>query len=133
MGDLSLSSADWYDAETTTFGDRVTGAREAAGLGQAELAKRLGVKIKTVRGWENDQAEPRANKLSMLAGILGVSMMWLLSGQGEGLDSPERLETVDEDMERLLLDIRQMRQEQTQLAERMGRLEKRLRAALAGA
>lgn len=132
MGDLSLSSADWYDAETTTFGDRVTGAREAAGLEQAELAKRLGVKVKTVRGWENDQAEPRANKLSMLAGILGVSMMWLLSGQGEGLESPEPSEAVDETMEQLLLDIRQMRQEQTQLAERMGRLEKRLRAALAG-
>lgn len=133
MGDLSLSAVDWFDAETTTFGDRVTGAREAAGLGQAELAKRLGVKVKTVRGWENDQSEPRANKLSMLAGILGVSMMWLLSGQGEGLESPEAAEGVDEDMERLLLDIRQMRQEQTQLAERMGRLEKRLRAAVAGA
>ena len=132
MGDLSLSP-DWFDAETTTFGDRVTGAREAAGLGQAELAKRLGVKVKTVRGWENDQSEPRANKLSMLAGILGVSMMWLLSGQGEGLESPEEMQPVDEDMERLLLDIRQMRQEQTNLAERMGRLEKRLRAALAGA
>ncbi len=132
MGDLSLSAVDWFDAETTTFGDRVTGAREAAGLGQAELAKRLGVKVKTVRGWENDQNEPRANKLSMLAGILGVSMMWLLSGQGEGLDSPEQSEPVDEDMERLLLDIRQMRQEQTQLAEQMGRLEKRLRAAMAG-
>ncbi|MEX3014971.1 multiprotein-bridging factor 1 family protein [Gymnodinialimonas hymeniacidonis] len=132
MGDLSLSP-DWFDAETTTFGDRVTGAREAAGLGQAELAKRLGVKVKTVRGWENDQNEPRANKLSMLAGILGVSMMWLLSGQGEGLESPEETQPVDEDMERLLLDIRQMRQEQTHLAERMGRLEKRLRAALAGA
>ena len=131
MGDLSLSP-DWFDAETTTFGDRVTGAREAAGLGQAELAKRLGVKVKTVRGWENDQSEPRANKLSMLAGLLGVSMMWLLSGQGEGLDSPEVSDAMDEDMERLLLDIRQMRQEQTQLAERLGRLEKRLRAALVG-
>jgi transcriptional regulator with XRE-family HTH domain len=133
MGDLSLPSVDWFDAETTTFGDRVTGAREAAGMGQAELAKRLGVKVKTVRGWENDQNEPRANKLGMLAGVLGVSMMWLLSGQGDGLDSPEETAPVDEDLEQLLLDIRQMRQEQTLLAERMGRLEKRLRVALAGA
>ena len=133
MGDLSRVAVDWFDADTTTFGDRVTGAREAAGLGQAELAKRLGVKVKTVRGWENDQSEPRANKLSMLAGVLGVSMMWLLSGQGEGLESPELNAPLDDDMERLLLDIRQMRQEQAQLAERMGRLEKRLRAALASA
>lgn len=133
MGDLSLPSVDWFDAETTTFGDRVTGAREAVGMGQAELAKRLGVKVKTVRAWENDQSEPRANKLGMLAGVLGVSMMWLLSGQGDGLDSPEQTESLDEDFEKLLLDIRQMRQEQTVLAERMGRLEKRLRAALIGA
>ncbi|MBF9041732.1 helix-turn-helix domain-containing protein [Rhodobacterales bacterium HKCCE4037] len=132
MSDLSLPSADWFDAETTTFGDRVTGAREAAGLSQSDLSKRLGVKVKTIRAWENDQAEPRANKLSMLAGILGVSMMWLLSGRGEGLDSPEVIEGIDEDMEKLLLDIRQMRQEQTALAERMGRLEKRLRMALSG-
>ncbi len=133
MGDLSLPSVDWFDAETTTFGDRVTGAREAVGMGQPELAKRLGVKVKTVRAWENDQSEPRANKLGMLAGVLGVSMMWLLSGQGDGLDSPEETESLDEDFEKLLLDIRQMRQEQTVLAERLGRLEKRLRAALVGA
>jgi ribosome-binding protein aMBF1 (putative translation factor) len=67
----------WYDADTTTFGDRMTGAREAAGLSQAELAKRLGVKVKTIRAWENDRSEPRANRLQMLAGILGVSIMWL--------------------------------------------------------
>ena len=70
----------WYDPEATTFGDRMTGAREASGLSQSELAKRLGVKVKTIRAWENDQSEPRANKLQMLAGLLGVSIMWLLSG-----------------------------------------------------
>ncbi|WP_224815201.1 helix-turn-helix domain-containing protein [Hasllibacter sp. MH4015] len=133
MGDLSRSDSSWFDAETTTFGDRVTGAREAASLGQAELAKRLGVKIKTIRAWENDQAEPRANKLGKLAGILGVSMMWLLSGQGEGLDGPEAQEPLDEDLEKVLIDLRQMRQEQAQLAERMGRLEKRLRSVMTDA
>ncbi len=132
MGDLSLSSPTWFDAETTTFGDRVTGAREAAGLGQPELAKRLGVKVKTIRAWENDQSEPRANKLSMLAGILGVSMMWLLSGEGDGPDGPDVVERMDEDMERILLDLRQLRLDQSQLAERAGRLEKRLKAALGG-
>jgi DNA-binding transcriptional regulator YiaG len=46
--------SDWYSNETATFGDRVAGAREALQLSQNELAKRLGVKVKTVRGWEND-------------------------------------------------------------------------------
>lgn len=130
MDDQSNDGTTWFDAETTTFGDRVTGAREAAGLTQPELAKRLGVKVKTIRGWENDQSEPRANKLGTLSGILGVSMMWLLAGQGEGLDSPELTQPVDADIEKILIDLRQMRQEQVNLAERMGRIEKRLRAAL---
>ncbi|WP_341861828.1 helix-turn-helix domain-containing protein [Gymnodinialimonas sp. 57CJ19] len=130
MDDQSNDGTTWFDAETTTFGDRVTGAREAAGLTQPELAKRLGVKVKTVRGWENDQSEPRANKLGTLSGVLGVSMMWLLAGHGEGLDSPELTQPVDADVEKILIDLRQMRQEQINLAERMGRIEKRLRAAL---
>ena len=120
----------WYDAETTTFGDRMTGAREAAGLSQAELAKRLGVKVKTIRGWENDQSEPRANKLQMLAGLLGVSIMWLLSGEGEGLDGPDTPQDLPEDLVDLLGEIRRMKVDQARIAERMGRLEKRLRLVL---
>ncbi|GAA5067997.1 helix-turn-helix domain-containing protein [Maritalea mobilis] len=121
----------WYDAEATTFGDRVTGAREAAGLSQAELAKRLGVKVKTVRGWENDQAEPRANKLQMLAGMLGVSIMWLLSGEGDGLDGPDEHHILSEDMTAVLTDLRKLKVQQARIAEEMGRLEKRLRLVLA--
>jgi len=122
----------WYDAETTTFGDRLTGAREAAGLSQNDLAKRLGVKVKTVRAWENDQSEPRANKLQMLAGMLGMSIMWMLTGEGEGLEGPERPEAVSDDISELLVELRRMKVEQSRMAERMGRLEKRLRLALAG-
>ncbi|WP_308917335.1 helix-turn-helix transcriptional regulator [Jannaschia sp. LMIT008] len=75
---------DWYDPEATTFGDRLTGAREAAGLTQAELADRLGVSSETVGAWESDRAEPRADRVSRLAGMLNVSLMWLLTGVGEG-------------------------------------------------
>lgn len=130
MHDQSQDNPTWFDGQTTTFGDRVTGAREAAGLDQAELAKRLGVKMKTIQAWEDDQSEPRANRLGMMAGILGVSMFWLLAGQGDGLDGPRVEEALDEDVEAILLDLRQMRQEQSSLSERIGRIEKRLRVAL---
>lgn len=122
----------WYDAETTTFGDRLTGAREAAGLSQSDLGKRLGVKIKTIRAWENDQSEPRANKLQMLAGMLGVSIMWMLTGEGEGLDGPAKPAELPDDIASLLVEMRRMKVEQSRMAEQMGRLEKRLRLALAG-
>ena len=120
----------WYDPEATTFGDRMTGARESSGLSQAELAKRLGVKVMTIRAWENDQSEPRANKLQMLAGLLGVSIMWLLSGAGDGLDGPEDRAELPDDLAELLGELRKIKVDQARLSERMGRLEKRLRLAL---
>jgi transcriptional regulator with XRE-family HTH domain len=120
----------WYDADTSTFGDRMTGAREAAGLSQAELARRLGVKVKTIRAWENDQSEPRANKLQMLSGLLGMSIMWMLTGEGEGLDGPETPDDLPDDVAALLSELRRLKVDQARVAERMGRLEKRLRLAL---
>ncbi|MCU4655139.1 helix-turn-helix domain-containing protein [Roseibacterium sp. SDUM158016] len=121
----------WYDADTATFGDRMTGAREASGMSQAELARRLGVKVKTIRAWENDRSEPRANRLQMLAGILGVSIMWLLNGEGDGLEGPETPAELPEDLAAILADMRTLKVDQARLAERAARLEKRLRLALA--
>ena len=120
----------WYDAETSTFGDRMTGAREAAGLSQAELARRLGVKVNTIRAWENDRSEPRANRLQMLAGMLGVSIMWLLNGEGDGLDGPVTHQDLPDDLVQILSDMRALKVEQSRLAETTSRLEKRLRLAL---
>ncbi|MFV0360693.1 helix-turn-helix domain-containing protein [Tropicimonas sp.] len=123
--------SDWYGAATATFGDRVAGAREALGMTQPELAERLGVRIKTVRGWENDTAEPRANKLQMLSGILGVSLTWLLNGEGDGLDQPAgeagaRLPEI----RTLLSELRDIRADVDNAAERLARMENRLIEAL---
>ena len=82
------TAADWYGPDAATFGDRVAGAREAAGLSQAELARKLGVRKDTVASWEEDRSEPRANKLTMMAGVLNVTIIWLLTGEGEGMAPP---------------------------------------------
>jgi anaerobic selenocysteine-containing dehydrogenase len=92
-----------------------------------ELAKRLGVKVKTLRGWENDLAEPRANRLQMLAGLLNVSIVWLLTGEGDGVDAPVEAADPNSDSRNLLLEIRQLRTEASSLADRLGHVEKRLR------
>ena len=65
---------DWYGPDKATFGDRLVAAREKSNLSQQDLAKRLGVKNSTIKSWENDNSEPRANRLSMLAGLLNVWM-----------------------------------------------------------
>ncbi len=123
---------EWFSDEAATFGDRMAAAREVTGLSQQDLAARLGVKDKTIRAWENDTAEPRANKLQLLAGILNVSMRWLLTGEGEGISAPEDLGEVAPDVLALLAEMRELRGQAGTLADRIGRVEKRLRTALKG-
>ncbi|MFC6638743.1 helix-turn-helix domain-containing protein [Sulfitobacter sp. JBTF-M27] len=121
------SETDWYGPDAATFGDRVAAARDNAGMTEAMLAKRLGVRLATLRAWENDLSEPRANRLSMLAGLLNVSMMWLINGEGEGLDEPGEGTEVSADMQAVMAEMRMLRTEMLSNAEAMGRLEKRLR------
>jgi len=124
------SSADWYSDEAATFGDRLSAARDAAGLTQKELAKRLGVKLGTLRNWEDDLNEPRANKLQMVAGLLGVSLSWLLTGRGDGLDPPDDVADAPANISAILAEMRGLRAQITQSGEKLAQLEKRLRAVI---
>lgn len=128
--DDMTDTTDWYGPDVATFGDRVASAREAAGMTQAVLARRLGVRVATLRAWENDTAEPRANRLSMLAGLLNVSMMWLINGEGEGLEGPEGATELSGNAADLLAEMRSLRVELSQSAKHVASLEKRLRAIL---
>ena len=120
----------WFSEDTATFGDRLAAAREAAGLSQAAFAGKLGVKPVTMTSWENDLKEPRANRLQMMSGILGVSMSWLLTGAGDGPDAPDEANDLSDDVLDLLAEMRALRSQIAQSGEKLGRLEKRLRAAL---
>jgi len=127
---LDETAEGYFSNDTATFGDRVAAAREALGLSQAELAKKLGVKLKTVGGWENDLSEPRANKLQMLAGVLNVSIMWLLTGEGDGLDGPLDETPFEASVNDILIEMRRLKGDYARLNDRLGQLEKRLRGAL---
>ncbi|WP_177179384.1 helix-turn-helix domain-containing protein [Aliiroseovarius sediminilitoris] len=124
---------NWFSEEAATFGDRLAGAREAVGLSQDDLARRIGVKLKTLRGWEDDLNEPRANKLQMLSGLLNVSLRWLLTGEGEGVAEP--VVSLDDlpEVRDLLLEIRDIKSQMARSADQLGRLEKRMRKRLEGA
>ncbi|MDG1085842.1 MAG: helix-turn-helix transcriptional regulator [Planktotalea sp.] len=126
-----MPAEDWYGPDAATFGDRLAAAREYAQMSQALMARRLGIRASTLRSWEQDLSEPRANHLSIMAGVLNVSMMWLMNGEGEGLDAPnaDAAET-DADVATILRDMRDLRVTISQSSEQLGRLEKRLRAAL---
>lgn len=129
MNDTDNGDQDWFGPDTATFGDRVAAAREQTGISQKELARRLGVRVSTIRHWEEDTREPRANHLSMMAGLLNVSMMWLINGEGVGAEAPDD-DNSDADVRQILIALREMRADMIKRAEQMARLEKRLRRVL---
>lgn len=72
------------------IGPRIRIAREKAGMDVAQFARRVGVQEDSVQAWEADERTPRAHRLLVMAGVLGVSFTWLLEGredqrmQGDG-------------------------------------------------
>lgn len=121
---------DWYGPDAATFGDRVSAAREQAGLSQSDLAKRLGVKAKTIREWEQDLSEPRANRLSILSGILNVTITWLITGEGEGVSQPGEEHLLTPEITEILQEIRDVRTVLRRQSDKLGVLEKKLRQRL---
>lgn len=124
----------WFSEGTATFGDRVAGARDQAGMTQDQLARRLGVKLRTVQGWENDALEPRANKLQMLAGMLNVSIVWLLTGEGDGPDGPPpdrpAYSPARAEARQVLAELSRIRAQALALAQAVGQMERRVRTLL---
>lgn len=129
MENDSEATFDWYGPDAATFGDRVLGAREKAGMTQAQLSRRLGIKLATLQAWEEDRSEPRANKLQMLTGMLNVSLPWLLSGEGIGPEEPNSAPLSD-DIQTILIEMRAIKTDMTRTADRLSKLEKQLRLAM---
>jgi transcriptional regulator with XRE-family HTH domain len=128
---MSDHDETYFGNESATFGDRVTAAREAAALSEASFARKLGVKLKTVQSWEQDLGEPRANKLQMMAGMLNVSMRWLLTGEGDGPVILSEAEPVPGDLAELLADLRRSRADMKKMTDNLARMEARVQSMVA--
>lgn len=103
----------------TTIGSRIEHARGELGISSSQLARRVGVKSKTLENWENDRSEPRADKLTKLSGVLQVPLIWLLTGdtpQGSKADPAapetakiaqklERAVAMQQDLAALLIEV----------------------------
>ena len=125
-----IDDLDWYGPETATFGDRLSAAIEKSGMTQKLVAKRLGIKVTTLKSWEQDISEPRANRLSMLAGLLGVSIMWLLHGEGDGVEHSDNETQATPEINDLLFEVRALQTGLLSSADKLAKLEKQLRSKL---
>ena len=126
MPTTSFDKTDHFNETVATFGDRLEAAREAKGLTVNGLAEKLGVDAQTVEAWEGDADEPRSNRIQMLAGLLNVSIVWLISGEASGTgyvaDSYERPTGVND----ALGEISQLKEILSGALEKLDQLEKRL-------
>ena len=120
---------DWYGPDKATFGDRLVAAREKSNLSQQDLAKRLGVKNSTIKSWENDNSEPRANRLSMLAGLLNVSITWLISAEGSGIEDSGKSLEVPDDLQQPLKELKALRINLIKIVAKINSIENALRAS----
>lgn len=78
---------DQIETETSTddtIGGRISLARDAIDLSVDEAADFITVTPDTWLSWENDRAEPLADRLPLVASLLEVSLSWLLTGRGQG-------------------------------------------------
>ena len=93
------------------------------------MAKRLGVKNSTIKSWENDNSEPRANRLSMLAGLLNVSITWLISAEGAGVEDPKKSYETPDDLQGSLKELKASRINLLKSVDRINSIENKLRAS----
>lgn len=63
------------------FASRFSDARKRAGLSIASIAKRMGITIQSVYGWERGSL-PKAERMNELADLFDVPVQWLAFGDG---------------------------------------------------
>ncbi len=84
MSTTTLDPIDHFATTAPTFGGRLQAARNAKGLTVARLGEKLGVEAAKVDIWESDTEAPRSNRIPTLAGMLNVSIIWLMTGESNG-------------------------------------------------
>ena len=111
-----------FASDDDTLGGRIAHARDLTGQETAEVASQIGVTEETLAEWESDRSEPRANKLMTLAGVMGVSPAWLISGNGEAPEAPGVLSALDE----MANELARLRELNSQVLTSIDLLESRL-------
>lgn len=98
-----------------TLGARISKAREQSGMSLTTVAKLAGIKSDTLKSWEVDASEPRASKVNMLAGILGVSVTYFLADEGHKGELESDVASTEEMLSALQEQFRDLQESQQQI------------------
>ncbi|PKG93663.1 transcriptional regulator [Pseudomonas sp. Choline-3u-10] len=118
------------------IGRRIRAAIEAQGLTLKQAAEQSGIPYSSLQNWAGGHRDPRPDALISLGSQLGISIDWLLTGEGEMLrrnaagqgPQEERGEYAMPSAERALLAAyRALDEEDQQAVESVAREKKRLR------
>ena len=110
--------------EEMTLGGRIYASRQNAGMSLNLAARLLGVKLSSLKSWENDRSAPRVNKLVALAGLLGVSPTHFLAEEGnDGVDVSAIKGHRDKLVEMLKEEMSYAREQKKQLNERLNKID----------
>jgi len=74
---VPVSAANW-----DSFADRIELLISIAGSG-SEFSRKCGVSDSTVRKWRNSESDPTRKRLLAIAEAFDVTLVWLLTGEGE--------------------------------------------------
>lgn len=116
------------EPDMDTVGGRLSRARAASGLSVKDVAWRLGVRIATVNAWERDRSQPGSHSLAKIAGLLQVSLSWIVYGVGIG-PSDTVLSETNEEMATKLNQLRLLHVETGLLIEQLKNEVDRIAAA----
>ena len=72
------------------MGRRLVHARGLRKMSQGELADAIEISRQALVLWEIGKSEPGAAKLHRAAEVLGTSIEWLLTGEGDGPKTTDR-------------------------------------------
>jgi transcriptional regulator with XRE-family HTH domain len=115
------TSLDDTDAQ---IGYRITEARAALGDSVDVTAERVGVTAETFEGWESGDVTVRAHHLNRLAGVLGISLSWLIMGRGvEPLADSTELSRLRVDLAAARTRLDDVLNELTVIDQRLARLD----------